>query len=127
MKGSELTNNPKQLSKTRNKQGDVMYATDYCILVEKTFSAQFIMDDSGGLKAIQILRAAKAFEKDTYKDLFVFLKKQYDYIGSRNTEDGEAAYVIDTFATEDSNIKLITTMYPKHSGAVVIGVLYQPR
>src|SRR4030095_3888576 len=114
-----------QLSKRKNKYGDVVYEKDYSILTEKSFSAQFMMDDSGGLKQIQFLRPAKTFEKDTYQDLFILLKKQYDYMGSRNMEDGEAAYVIDTFASADSKITLIT-IYRK-PGAVVIGVLYQPK
>jgi len=114
-----------QLSKRKNKWGDLVYEKDYSILTEKSFSAQFMMDESGGLKQIQFLRPAKTFEKDTCEDLFILLKKQYDYIGSRNMEDGEAAYVIESFASADSKIKLVTISWK--TGAFSIAVLYQPK
>jgi hypothetical protein len=114
-----------QLSKRKNKYGDVVYEKDYSILTEKSFSAQFMMDDAGGLKQIQFLRPAKTFEKDTYQDLFAFLKKQYGFIGTRTMEDDQAAYVIDTFATADSSIKLVTISWK--TGSVSMAVLYQPK
>jgi len=114
-----------QLSKRKNKYGDLVYEKDYSLLTEKSFSAQFMMDESGGLKQIQFLRPAKTFEKDTYQELFTLLKKQYEFIGSRNMEDNEAAYVIDSFETADSKIKLVTIS--RKTGAIFLAVLYQPK
>ena len=114
-----------QLSKRKNKWGDLVYEKDYSILTGKSFSAQFMMDESGGLKQIQFLRPAKTFEKDTCEELFALLKKQYAYIGAQNMEDGEAAYVIESFATADSKIKLVTISW--NTGTFSIAVLYQPK
>jgi hypothetical protein len=114
-----------QLLKRKNKWGDVVYEKDYSMLTEKSFTAQFMMDESGSLKQIQFLRPAKIFEKDICEDLFILLKKQYDYIGSQNMEDSEAAYVIESFASADSKIKLVTIS--RKTGAFFIAVLYQPK